>query len=88
MGVSPAMSRDPVLLSGPPLHPTGSLRKGQTLSHPLFLSPTADEGSQCEKQLCACDKELASCLKENLSSYNKRLRVYWRPNCRGQTPTC
>lgn len=86
--VSPAMSRDPVLLLGPPLYHTGSLRKGQILSQPLFLSPTADKGSQCEKQLCACDKELATCLKESLSTYNKRLRIYWRPSCRGQTPIC
>ncbi|KAM7324068.1 hypothetical protein ACRRTK_016373 [Alexandromys fortis] len=48
----------------------------------------SDKGSPCEKQLCACDKELATCLKENLSTYNKRLRIYWRPSCRGETPTC
>lgn len=54
----------------------------------LFLSPTADNGSWCERQLCACDKEVALCLKQNLDSYNKRLRYYWRPRCKGKTPTC
>lgn len=48
----------------------------------------SDQGSWCEKELCACDKELALCLKENLSSYDKRLRLYWWPKCTGQTPTC
>lgn len=48
----------------------------------------SDKGSWCERQLCACDKEVALCLKQNLDSYNKRLRYYWRPHCKGQTPTC
>uniref|UniRef100_A0A6I9LKX3 Phospholipase A2 n=2 Tax=Peromyscus maniculatus bairdii TaxID=230844 RepID=A0A6I9LKX3_PERMB len=48
----------------------------------------SDKGSWCEKGLCACDKEVALCLKQNLNSYNKRLRYYWRPHCKGETPTC
>ncbi|XP_075394525.1 group IID secretory phospholipase A2 [Tenrec ecaudatus] len=48
----------------------------------------SDKGSWCEQQLCACDKEIALCLQRNLSSYNKRLRYYWRPRCQGQNPEC
>ncbi|MEJ1282208.1 phospholipase A2 group IID [Cricetulus griseus] len=54
----------------------------------LFLLPTADKGSWCERELCACDKEVALCLKQNLDSYNKRLRYYWRSRCTGHIPTC
>uniref|UniRef100_A0A8D2ALN7 Phospholipase A2 n=1 Tax=Sciurus vulgaris TaxID=55149 RepID=A0A8D2ALN7_SCIVU len=45
-------------------------------------------GSWCEQQLCACDKEVAACLQRNRDSYNKHLRVHWRPRCRGPTPAC
>ncbi|XP_017518224.3 group IID secretory phospholipase A2 isoform X2 [Manis javanica] len=48
----------------------------------------SDKGSWCEQQLCACDKEVAVCLQRNLDTYQKRLRYYWRPHCRGKTPIC
>lgn len=74
-------------LQGPWTHPWLCVRKGQTLSSPL-LHPAADKGSWCEQQLCACDKEVAVCLQRNLDTYQKRLRYYWRPHCRGKTPIC
>lgn len=83
--VKEAISKDE---QDPFLHPTGGLGEGTDAEPFLFLLPTADKGSWCERQLCACDKEVALCLKQNLDSYNKRLRYYWRPHCKGQTPTC
>uniref|UniRef100_A0A8C0K5F1 Phospholipase A2 n=1 Tax=Canis lupus dingo TaxID=286419 RepID=A0A8C0K5F1_CANLU len=61
--------------------------KGQTVSS-LLLHPAADKGTWCEQQLCACDKEMVLCLQRNLDSYQRHLRYYWRPHCRGQTPMC
>ncbi|KFO19187.1 group IID secretory phospholipase A2 [Fukomys damarensis] len=48
----------------------------------------SDKGSWCERQLCSCDKELALCLKNSLDTYQKKLRFYWRPKCKGPTPPC
>ncbi|XP_059871453.1 group IID secretory phospholipase A2-like [Delphinus delphis] len=48
----------------------------------------SDKGSWCEQQLCTCDMELALCLQRNLDTYKNHLRYYWRPRCKGQTPTC
>ncbi|KAK2503538.1 hypothetical protein MC885_005338 [Smutsia gigantea] len=54
----------------------------------MLMLFAADKGSWCEQQLCACDKEVAICLQRNLDTYQKRLRHYWRPHCRGKTPMC
>ncbi|XP_004637811.1 group IID secretory phospholipase A2 [Octodon degus] len=48
----------------------------------------SDKGSWCERQLCACDKAVAFCLKSSLDTYQKKLRLYWRPKCKGATPLC
>ncbi|XP_003471196.1 group IID secretory phospholipase A2 [Cavia porcellus] len=48
----------------------------------------SDKGSWCEKQLCACDKAMAFCLKSSLNTYQKKLRFYLRPKCKGTTPPC
>ncbi|XP_047584301.1 group IID secretory phospholipase A2 [Lutra lutra] len=57
-----------------------------TFSHGDIQCP--DKASWCEQQLCACDKMVALCLKQNLDTYQKHLRYYWRPRCKGQTPMC
>ncbi|XP_005394731.1 PREDICTED: group IID secretory phospholipase A2 [Chinchilla lanigera] len=48
----------------------------------------SDKGSWCERQLCACDKAVAFCLKNSLDTYQKKLRFYWRPKCKGVAPLC
>ncbi|KAM6174117.1 group IID secretory phospholipase A2 [Erethizon dorsatum] len=47
-----------------------------------------DKGSWCKRQLCACDKAVAFCLKNSLDTYQKKLRFYRRPKCKGATPLC